>query len=369
MTTFAFSDFGATTLGANVVTAPAAGTPETWTLASTLGNPGLPQITSGQQYTATVYATGDADPEIVLVTAILNSTQVTVQRGYNGIVKAHSVGDNFVNSIAAEWLNNPTAPTPTTGDNSTKVATTAFVETAIAGLGGGYTAASLTTVSGTTTLTNTGTPNIYPVLMTASATIKAPRAPLNSSDYLRYEIYENGTGGYTPTLEDNAGTAIVYTDGQSASWTTTAGNATVVELFPNEAGTDWVARLSAFQVYGYLPVQEPVSTLASSGTVQLALPVGSATVQECTQSGAITIANPTSTPGSGTSVTFQFRLVTDGAHDVTFPTTATRWIGGASGAGSAPFTSGTAPAAGTWDFTIKCLDNSNWDWTFVGRPA
>jgi hypothetical protein len=86
--------------------------------------------------------------------------------------------------------------------------------------------------------------------MTASAIIKAPRAPTSQADYLRYVITENGTGGYTPTLQDASGVALVYNDGQTASWTTIANNATIVECFPNEAGTNWVARLSAYQIQG-----------------------------------------------------------------------------------------------------------------------
>lgn len=41
------------------------------------------------------------------------------------------------NLASPAFTGTPTAPTPTSGDNSTKVATTAFVQAAVAGGGGG----------------------------------------------------------------------------------------------------------------------------------------------------------------------------------------------------------------------------------------
>ena len=67
-------------------------------------------------------------------------------------------------SRIANFINSPTAPTPTTGDNSTKLATTAFVQTAVAGGGGGGTVTSVSVVSANgfagTVATATTTPAI-----------------------------------------------------------------------------------------------------------------------------------------------------------------------------------------------------------------
>jgi hypothetical protein len=120
MTAWIFADAGSTTLAAPISTTPTPGTTETWTLTSTTGSPALPQITSGQQYGATVLPPGgDTNPEVVVVTAILNGTQVTVLRGQgtNGVVKTHSTGDTFTNTIPAGFLNGTITGTPSAIDS------------------------------------------------------------------------------------------------------------------------------------------------------------------------------------------------------------------------------------------------------------
>ena len=77
-------------------------------MTSTTGSPPLPQPTTGQQYGATVLPPGgDTNPEVVVVTEVLNGTQVVVLRGMgtNGVVKTHSIGDTFSNSMPGAFLN------------------------------------------------------------------------------------------------------------------------------------------------------------------------------------------------------------------------------------------------------------------------
>jgi hypothetical protein len=108
MTAWIFADAGSTTLAAAITTTPTPGTTETWSLTSTTGSPPLPQPTSGQRYGVTVLPPGgDANPEVVVVTEVLNGTQVVVLRGMgtNGVVKTHSIGDTFSNTIPAGFLN------------------------------------------------------------------------------------------------------------------------------------------------------------------------------------------------------------------------------------------------------------------------
>jgi hypothetical protein len=108
MTAWIFADAGSTTLAAAITTTPTPGTTETWSLTSTTGSPPLPQPTSGQRYGVTVLPPGgDTNPEIVVVTEVLNGTQVVVLRGMgtNGVVKTHSIGDTFSNTIPAGFLN------------------------------------------------------------------------------------------------------------------------------------------------------------------------------------------------------------------------------------------------------------------------
>lgn len=120
-----FANFAQTTLAAAVTTTPAAGTSETWAVASTAG---FPQIGTGgtQQFRLTVGQPTDPSPEIVVCTAILSAGQITVLRGAEGsTVKTHLVGDPVYQTVTAERLglfvtsyapgSSPTTGPPTTG--------------------------------------------------------------------------------------------------------------------------------------------------------------------------------------------------------------------------------------------------------------
>lgn len=118
----------ATTLAVHVLTTPAAGTAETWTLASTALP--LPQITAGEMYRVTVGPATDTDPEIVWATAILvpgtNGT-VTVLRGQEGsTVKTHQAGDPFTNTVTAGYLTGLSLNVNTASAAWVKVETAAF---------------------------------------------------------------------------------------------------------------------------------------------------------------------------------------------------------------------------------------------------
>ncbi len=112
--------------------AAASSSSTTLTLASATN---LPTLTSGQIMPLTLNdaATGLVY-EIVYVTAITGAT-LTVTRAQEGTgAQNWSIGDYAFGAVTAGVLNNaafpnsPTAPTPALGDNSTRVANTAYVE-------------------------------------------------------------------------------------------------------------------------------------------------------------------------------------------------------------------------------------------------
>lgn len=103
MTVDLFGNNAATTLTVAVTTTPAAGTAETWAVASTAAP--FPQIVSGQMFTATVGPGTDLDREIVDVTAIATG-EVLVLRGAEGsTIKTHASGAAFTHVVTAAFLN------------------------------------------------------------------------------------------------------------------------------------------------------------------------------------------------------------------------------------------------------------------------
>lgn len=132
MTTFVFANNVNTTLAS-----AASSSSTTLTLASSTN---LPTLSAGQTFPLTLNdaATG-AVYEIVYVTAISGVT-LTVVRAQEGTgAQNWSVGDYAFSTLTAAGMNtpgfpnSPTAPTPTLGDNSTKLATTQYVESGILG--------------------------------------------------------------------------------------------------------------------------------------------------------------------------------------------------------------------------------------------
>ena len=106
MTTELFSNNAFTTLAGTSqpwASAPAAGTSEIWQVTSTSAQ-NLPQAVTGvSQFRATIWPPiGDTNPEIVLVTNVIDGTHFQVTRGIEGSpVKQHAGGDTLTHILTA----------------------------------------------------------------------------------------------------------------------------------------------------------------------------------------------------------------------------------------------------------------------------
>lgn len=98
-----YANNAATTLTADIVTTPAAGTSESWLVASS-ATP-LPQaVSGGMSWRAAISGpSGDPDPELVQVVGHPDGIHVQVLRGLEGsTIKTHSSGDTLRAVLTAE---------------------------------------------------------------------------------------------------------------------------------------------------------------------------------------------------------------------------------------------------------------------------
>lgn len=152
----------------------------TWTIASTGGGGG---------------GGGDA-----LTTNPLSQFAATTSLQLAGVMsdETGSAGGGvlmFNNSPA--MTGTPTVPTQTFGDNSTKVASTAFVAAAVASVGGSSTQSIAYAASITPDLT---AGNIFAVgTLTGNITINAPTGTLTDGKRITFRLNQDATGGRTMT--------------------------------------------------------------------------------------------------------------------------------------------------------------------------
>lgn len=111
---------------------------------------------------------------------------MNLQAGSFDIATSGTSAMTISNAQVANFANSPTAPTPTTGDNTTKLATTAFVKTAI-GTTKSYYGSGTTSGAGTITVT-------FPATFTSSST---------------FAITGTSVSGYFVTIESVTATGAV----------------------------------------------------------------------------------------------------------------------------------------------------------------
>jgi hypothetical protein len=133
---------------------------------------------------------------------------------------------NFATLVSPALTGLPTAPTPALGDNTTKLATTAFVKNAIQGLGfGGTTWNNVTGSRGfNTTYTN---PYSYPIAVSATATCAVTSviyAYVNGNLVSFFQWQYNGCGSF-------GGAFIIVPPGASYSLNSSQGVYNWTELY------------------------------------------------------------------------------------------------------------------------------------------
>ncbi len=149
------------------------------------------------------------------------SNQTDLQNTLN--VKANLVSPTFTGT--------PIAPTPTTGDNSTKIATTAFINNAIVNMplesskifvGNVSNVATPTTLNGDATITNTGAITIADNVITNT---KLAQATTNTWKGNNTSSTDNVTDNVTGSLSESTSSVLTITGGSNALL-----NATTIQM-------------------------------------------------------------------------------------------------------------------------------------------
>lgn len=122
----------------------------------------------------------------------------------------------------------PTAPTPSPGDSSLRLATTSFVQNAIGGAQG--------TVSASTATTSLSPAGLASIVVTVGANTTINVQPGTPGQVLRLEVKQDATGGRTVAL----GATIAFGADLTAYAPSTAANARDLLQLINAGGSAWM---------------------------------------------------------------------------------------------------------------------------------
>lgn len=172
-----------------------------------------PEVTS---YDAGVYQLEITDPVDGGVGAKTNAPLLALSNRTNWLKKhiddleaGNTIPDGIARINSPPFTGTPTAPTQAPGDDSTRLATDAFVQAAVNGQAGVSIAGNATT---TLTQAQWGTSTI--VLTGAVTGNKAVVFPSKAGNW---QVINNTTGNFTVTLKTAAGTGVVVTRGNSTN--------------------------------------------------------------------------------------------------------------------------------------------------------
>lgn len=150
--------------------------------------------------------------------ALANRTAYLKQH-MDAIEAGTMVPPGFALLASPAFTGTPTAPTQAAGDNSTKLATTAFVQTTVNG-----TVSVSIAGSSTTTLTQA---QYGPAIITLTGAVTANKAVVFPNISGHWQVINNTTGAFTVTLKTAAGTGVVLTNGMSSNIYCDATNITL----------------------------------------------------------------------------------------------------------------------------------------------
>jgi hypothetical protein len=252
-------------------------TANTWTAEQTFSNNPAFKVTSGAEanYVLTSDASGNATWQPTQgggsVTSVFTRT---------GAVVANT-GDYTVSQVTGAaplaspaLTGSPTAPTQTTGDNSTKIATDAFVTTAVSAslpltggtlsgplvVGGALSTTPVALTDAATIAVNAALSDVFTVTLGGSRTLGTPSNP-TSGQSITVEVTQPGSGG-PYTLSYSGGYAFTASTPQP-SLSTTAGDTDYISFIYNATSSLWICT-------GYVLTQNGILvSIAQGGTGQV----------------------------------------------------------------------------------------------------
>ena len=145
------------------------------------------------------------------------------------------IGTDVAPIAAPAFTGNATAVTQSQSDNSTNIATTAYVDAAVAGAGGGGSVPSVTAASPSTTYTistHAGIEEVYILTPSADLAVSVPAASVSGSGF-KYQI-KNLSSSYNLTITptscnvDGAATFVLNTQYQSLTMISDGSNYHVI---------------------------------------------------------------------------------------------------------------------------------------------
>lgn len=219
-----------------------------WDLGTTGG--GEPGGNAGSDF----FLNGFADDGSTLIGTVFYATRASNKLTINniestaGTINGTAIGGTAPSSGAFSSL---TAPTAAAGDNSTNVATTAFVNTAVDGV------ATLSTTGGTTTLTQaqySAAVVIVTGALTSNAVLVVPSSGITT-------FINRTTGAFTLTVKTAAGTGVSVLQGYARNLVADGTNV-VAEQSDFSGG-----RVEGSPVGAASPSTGAFTTLSASGTV------------------------------------------------------------------------------------------------------
>lgn len=324
--TYVASNNGITYLATAVTTTPASGTVETWNVGSTAGR--FPQITAGQQFPISIGPPTDLDPEICLVTGLVDGTHWQLQRGAEGsTIKTHAVNDPIMATVTQASLaaliteEGPQPATSVTGPDAFGAVSSTGTSTRYARQDHDH-----------------GLPaNPAPGFVTPAIALGTAAVGGAAASVIRSDATIAAFDTTSPTSSAVGDAAATGTAAVAARRDHTHGRESFSGTAPAQTGTAAGAVGSStsparsdhsHQVTAAIAlVQENVNVVAASGAAQTIPDVTTATANEITLNANCTLTFPTGAVGKS----FALDLTQDatGSRLVTWPTTAVLvWAGG-----------------------------------------
>ncbi len=189
--------------------------------------------TTADPYVISSTAAGTGD--VVGPAAAVNNNFAAFDTTTGKLIKDSGTNAAALAPLASPALTgNPTVPTQTAGDNDTSAASTAFVQTAVAGVSARPRVTSI--VYNSVITANATTTDIVAVgTLTNNVTLAAPSGTPYDGQVLRYRITQDATGGRTVTVDN----VFKRPSGVTLTWSTGANKRDLFAAVWNATSSTW----------------------------------------------------------------------------------------------------------------------------------